>query len=552
MYLNESVNACFHASITSLWDKEVLSDYGQATYCFKDVAKRIAQLHILFECAGIEKGDRIAICGRNQAGWAMAFLSVLTYGCVVVPVLHEFHPDQVHDIVNHSESKLLFVGDQVCKKLDAETMPELAGVIVNQDFSLLVSRNDALSEAHAQLDTLFAQRYPDGFGPEHIKPYHADQPEELAIINYTSGTTSNSKGVMIPYRAVWSNIAFADHVFGDHADVGSNILSLLPMAHTFGMSFEFLYEFIKGVHINFLTRMPTPTILLKALADVKPVVLVCVPLIIEKIVRKAILPKMNDWRIKPLLYLPIIGGVVKRRVREGLQKALGGNTYEVIIGGSALNNEVEKVLRDIGFNYTVGYGATECAPIIAYEDWHHFVPGSCGKVAPRMEIKIDSQDPHNVPGEIMTRGMNVMIGYYKNDEATSQTLVDGWYHTGDLGIVDKEGNLFIKGRKKNMLLASNGQNVYPEEIEDKLASMPLVAECLLVQREDKFCALVYPDMEQARLQHLSKEDLVALMEKNRKELNPLLPAYAQISKIILQEQEFEKTPKKSIKRFLYN
>lgn len=552
MQFSESLNECFHASITSMWDVEVLSDYGQKTYRYKDVARKIAKLHILFEHAGIEKGDRIAICGRNQSNWAVSFLATLTYGCVVVPILHEFHPEQVHDIVNHSESKLLFVGDQVCKKLNGDAMPQLAGIICNNDYELLVSRSERLTEAREHLNQLFGQAYPGKFRAEDVKAYHNDSPEELAIINYTSGTTSNSKGVMIPYRAVWSNMMFADKVFGEHAKVGTNILSLLPMAHTFGMSFEFLYEFVKGVHIHFLTRMPTPTILLKALADVKPVVLICVPLIIEKIVRKAILPKVNDWRIKPLLKLPVIGDKIKQRVRIGLQNALGGNTYEVIIGGSALNNEVEKVLHDIGFNYTVGYGATECAPIIAYEDWHDFVPGSCGKVAPRMELMIDSTDPQSVPGEILTRGMNVMLGYYKNDEATEQTLIDGWYHTGDLGIIDDEGNLFIKGRKKNMLLASNGQNVYPEEIEDKLASMPLVAECVLVQREDKFVALVYPDMDQVKAKSMTDDELQALMEKNRKDVNPLLPAYAQIAKIELRDEEFEKTPKKSIKRFLYS
>lgn len=552
MHLNESVNECFRSSIVSMWDSEVLSDYGQFTYRYKDVARKIAKLHILFEHAGVEKGDRIAICGRNQSNWAVAFLATLTYGCVVVPILHEFHPAQVHDIVNHSESKLLFVGDQVCKKLDAEAMPGLLGIICNADYELLLSRNERLTKAREQLNQLFGVAYPSKFRPTDVKAYHQDSPEELAIINYTSGTTSNSKGVMIPYRAVWSNIAFADKVFGDHAKQGDNVLSLLPMAHTFGMSFEFIYEFIKGVHINILTKMPTPKILLKALADVKPVVLVCVPLIIEKIVRKAILPKMNDWRIKPLLSVPVIGDKIRNRMCEGLQKALGGRTYEVIIGGSALNNEVEKALHDIKFNYTVGYGATECAPIISYEDWRDFVPGSCGKVAPRMELKIDSTDPQTVPGEILARGMNVMIGYYKNDEATEQTLIDGWYHTGDLGIIDEEGNLFIKGRKKNMLLASNGQNVYPEEIEDKLASMPLVAECVLVQREDKFVALVYPDKEQAKALSMSETDLQTLMEKSRKELNPQLPAYAQISKIVLRDEEFEKTPKKSIKRFLYS
>lgn len=552
MHLDGSVNECFRKSIVSMWDNEVLSDYGQFTYRYKDVARKIAKLHIVFEHAGVSKGDRIALCGRNQSNWAVAFLATLTFGCVAVPVLHEFHPEQVHDIVNHSESKLLFVGDQVWKKLNGDAMPGLTGVISNNDYELLVSRSEKLTEAREHLNVLFGQAYPGKFRAEDVKAYHKDSPEELAIINYTSGTTSNSKGVMIPYRAVWSNIAFGDKVFGDHADVGDRILSLLPMAHTFGMSFEFIYEFIKGVHIHILTKMPTPKILLKALADVKPIVLVCVPLIIEKIVRKAIIPKMNDWRLKPLLAMPVVGDKIRQRICQGLMKALGGNVYEAVIGGSALSKDVEKVLRDIHFPFTVGYGATECAPIIAYEDWHDFVPGSCGKIVPRMELKIDSTDPQSVPGEIMVKGMNVMLGYYKNEEATAQTLTDDWYHTGDLGVVDDDGNIFIRGRKKNMLLASNGQNVYPEEIEDKLSSMPLVAECVLVQREDKFVALVYPDMEQAKAMSLSDADLQALMDKNRKEVNPQLPAYAQIARIELRDEEFEKTPKKSIKRFLYS
>lgn len=551
MEFHNSVNECFRTSIISHWNLDALSDYGIQTLQYKDVARKIAKLHILFESAGVEPGDRIALCGRNQCNWAVAFLAILTYGAVAVPVLHDFQPAQVHDIVNHSEAKLLFVGDIVWKKLDAEAMPAVEGIFTNTDFSLLVSRNELLSGTRHELNRIFGERYPENFTPDDVMAYYADSPEELAVINYTSGTTSNSKGVMIPYRAIWSNMKFADEIFGEHAKVGDTLLSMLPMAHTLGLSFEFLYEFVLGVHIYLLTKMPTPSILVKALADVKPVAIVCVPLIIEKIVRKAIMPKISSLDVKLMLKMPVVGKKVKRHICESLQKALGGNAYEVVIGGSALNQEVEALLHDIGFNYTVGYGATECAPIIAYEDWKRFVPGSCGKAAARMEVRIDSEDPQHVPGEILTRGMNVMLGYYKNDEATRNTLRDGWYRTGDLGIMDAEGNIFIKGRSKNMLLASNGQNVYPEEIEDKLASLPYVAECVVVQREEKFYALVYPDYELAKKDNVTAEELETVMEKNRKALNATIPAYEQITKICLQDKEFVKTPKKSIKRYLY-
>lgn len=551
MELSPSLNACFRASILEHWNMNALTDYGYETHQYKDVARKIEKLHILFESAGIQHGDKIALCGRNQAHWGVAFLAILTYGAVAVPILHDFHPEQVHDIVNHSEARLLFVGEIVWKKLDAEAMPKLQGIICNTDYQLLVSRLDALNEAHANLNRLFCEKHPATFGPKELKEFYHDSPEELAIINYTSGTTSNSKGVMIPYRAIWSNVKFADEIFGDHAKAGDNLLSMLPMAHTLGLSFEFLYEFILGVHIHLLTRMPTPSILTKALADVRPIAIVCVPLIIEKIVRKAIIPKISSIDVKLALKLPIVGPKIKRKICESLQKALGGRAYEIVIGGSALNQEVEAILHDIGFNYTVGYGATECAPIIAYEDWHKFVPGSCGKCVRRMELRIDSPDPQHVPGEILAKGQNVMLGYFKNDEATAETLRDGWYHTGDLGVIDAEGNLFIKGRKKNMLLASNGQNVYPEEIEDKLASLPYVAECIVVQRAEKFVGLVYPDLDLAKRDGVAPEELTTIMERNRKDLNAALPAYSQLSQICLQDEEFVKTPKKSIKRYLY-
>jgi long-chain acyl-CoA synthetase len=543
-------NQCLADSIREFWEMPALSDYGINTLQYKDVARNIEKLHILFEKAGIKPGDKIALCGRNQSRWGVAFFAILTYGAVAVPILHEFHPNQVHDIVNHSESRMLFVGDMVWKKLDVKQMPAILGVISNLDDSLLFSSSKALTEAHEHLNELFGQKYPKKFLPQNIK-YHQDKPDELCIINYTSGTTSNSKGVMIPYRAIWSNMRFAYEVFGEHAKAGDAILSMLPMAHTYGMSFEFIYEFTAGVHVNFLTKMPTPAILLKALADVRPAVLIVVPLILEKIVKKAVLPKVQDPIIGRLMKTPVVGRVIKRKICEGIREAFGGRFYEVIVGGSAMNQEIEELLHDIGFNYTIGYGATECAPILAYEDWHNFVPGSCGKAAPRMELRIDSPDPHRIPGEILARGMNVMLGYYKNEEATRETLRDGWYHTGDLGIIDRDGNVFIKGRSKNMLLGANGQNIYPEEIEDKLNSLPMVAECVVIQKGEKIYGLVYPDMEACQKQGMTAEAIADLMETNRQTLNRQLPAYEQIAGIKVMKEEFEKTPKKSIKRFLY-
>ena len=543
-------NQCLADSIREFWEMPALSDYGVNTLQYKDVARNIEKWHILFEKAGIKPGDKIALCGRNQSRWGVAFFAILTYGAVAVPILHEFHPNQVHDIVNHSESRMLFVGDMVWKKLDVKQMPAILGVISNLDDSLLYSSSKALTEAHEHLNELFGQKFPKKFLPQNIK-YHQDKPDELCIINYTSGTTSNSKGVMIPYRAIWSNMRFAYEVFGEHAKAGDAILSMLPMAHTYGMSFEFIYEFTAGVHVNFLTKMPTPAILLKALADVRPAVLIVVPLILEKIVKKAVLPKVQDPIIGRLMKTPVVGRVIKRKICEGIREAFGGRFYEVIVGGSAMNQEIEELLHDIGFNYTIGYGATECAPILAYEDWHNFVPGSCGKAAPRMELRIDSPDPHRIPGEILARGMNVMLGYYKNEEATRETLRDGWYHTGDLGIIDRDGNVFIKGRSKNMLLGANGQNIYPEEIEDKLNSLPMVAECVVIQKGEKIYGLVYPDMEACQKQGMTAEAIADLMETNRQTLNRQLPAYEQIAGIKVMKEEFEKTPKKSIKRFLY-
>lgn len=537
-------------SIQDHWFLDSMSDYGVFTLQYKDVARIIEKLHILFEQAGIQKGDKIALCGRNLSRWGAAFFSILTYGAVAVPILHEFHPSQVHDIVNHSESKLLFVGDKVWPTLNGDEMPDLQGIISLVDYSLLVCRNDKLAYARENLNRLFGERFPSRFLPELLS-YHQDSPDELAVLNYTSGTTSNSKGVMLPYRALWSNCDFAQHVLGDVVKTGERVLSMLPMAHMYGMAFEFTYEFMVGVHVNFLTKAASPTILMRTLAEVKPIILVVVPLIIEKVVKKAVMPRIQDPKVRMLMNVPIIGDRIKKQICDGLTQALGGNFYEVIIGGAALNQEVEQLLHDIGFHYTVGYGATECAPIITYNDWKDQVVGSCGKSVIHQELRIDSPDPERIPGEILTRGLNVMLGYYKNEEATKAAIdEEGWYHTGDLGVL-KQGNLFIKGRSKNMLLGANGQNVYPEEIEDKLSNMTLVGECLVVQRGDKLVGLVYPEQEQVKKLRLSPTDIESIMEQNRKEINPNLPQYAQLFSIKVMDQEFEKTPKKSIKRFLY-
>lgn len=548
-----SFNACVQESLQKHWDKDGLSDYGLHTFQYKDVARIIEKLHIIFEASGVKRGDKVAICGRNSARWGIAFFATLTYGAVAVPILHEFHPNQIHDIVNHSESKLLFVGDQVWPKLDAEKMPHLEGIFgnSNDEYTLLVGRTDKVRYARENLNRLFGIKYPRNFRASDIK-YYEDQPDDLAILNYTSGTTSNSKGVMLPFRAIWSNYAFAVEMLGKKMGPGDKILSMLPMAHMYGMAFEFIYEFLHGMHVYFLSKTPSPAVLLSAFADLKPRLVVAVPLIIEKIVRKAVLPKLQTPAVKIALHTPFLRDRVKLEIRHKLQQAFGGNFYEIIVGGAAFSQDIEAVLHDIGFNYTVGYGTTECAPIISYADWETFAPGSCGRPAPRMEVRIDSSDSQHVIGEILVRGTNVMLGYYKNPEATKATLdKDGWYHTGDLGIMDEQGNIFIKGRSKNMLLGANGQNIYPEEIEDKLGSLPYVSECVVIQKGEHLYGLVYSDPEDVRAGHLSEAMLEAQMEENRQQLNRIVPSYARLHAIILVPEEFEKTPKRSIKRFKY-
>ena len=549
----KSFNACVQETIQKYWDKDGLSDYGVQTFQYKDVARIIEKLHIILEASGVKHGDKVAICGRNSSRWGIAFFATLTYGAVAVPILHEFHPEQIHDIVNHSEAKLLFVGDQVWPKLNADKMPHLEGIFGNSsdEYTLLVGRTEKVRYARENLNRLFGAKYPMNFRARDIH-YYEDKPDELAVLNYTSGTTSNSKGVMIPFRALWSNYAFAVDELGHIMGPGDKVLSMLPMAHMYGMAFEFIYEFLHGVHVHFLSKTPSPAVLLAAFADLKPKLVVAVPLIIEKIVRKAVLPKLQTPAVRLALRTPILRDRVKAEVCHKLQQAFGGNFYEIIVGGAAFSQDIETVLHDIGFNYTVGYGTTECAPIISYTDWSTFKPGSCGRPVARMEVRIDSPDPQNVIGEILTRGTNVMLGYYKNEEATAAILdEDGWYHTGDLGVMDADGYIFIKGRSKNMLLGANGQNIYPEEIEDKLGSLPFVSECVVIQKGEHLYGLVYTDPEEAKAAKLSEAMLEAQMEENRIELNKIVPSYCRLHAIRLMPEEFEKTPKRSIKRYLY-
>ena len=498
--MEQSFIAYIENSIKTNWDLDALTDYKGATLQYKDVARKIEKLHIIFESSGIQKGDKIAICGRNSSHWGVTFLATLTYGAVVVPILHEFKADNVHNIVNHSEAKLLFVGDMMWENLNENAMPLLEGIFLMTDFSILVSRSKKVDYAREHLNELFGKKYPKNFRKEHIS-YHKDQPEELAVINYTSGTTSYSKGVMLPYRSLWSNTNFAFEVLPLKS--GDKVVSMLPMAHMYGLAFEFLYEFAVGCHIYYLTRMPSPKIIFQAFAEVRPNIVIAVPLIIEKIIKKSVLPKLETPTMKLLLKVPFVN-------------------------------------------------VTECGPIICYEDWRKFKFGSCGKAAPRMEVRILSADPENIPGEIICRGPNVMLGYYKNPEVTQDVLEpSGWLHTGDLALMDRDGNVTIKGRSKNMLLGPSGQNIYPEEIEDRLNNMPYVAESIVVQQNDKLVGLVYPDFDDAFAHGLANEDLERVMEENRVALNAELPGYCQLSKMKIYPEEFEKTPKKSIKRFLY-
>lgn len=547
--MEESFLKYIEDSIKNYWDRPALTDFKGATSSYKDVARKIEKLHLLFEHSGIRKGDKIALCSRNTSNWGIAFLATLSYGAVVVPILNEFKPDNVHHIVNHSEAKILFAGDVVWENLDESAMTNLDGIIRMEDFSLRHANKKDLQQARTRLNELFGKKYPDRFRPEDVH-YEYEQPEQLALINYTSGTTSSSKGVMLPYRSLWANLQFAIDTLGHNP--GEQIVCMLPMAHMYGLAFEFIYQFVNGTHIHFLSRTPSPKIIADAFAEVKPDLIITVPLVIEKIIKKKVFPTIEKPHMKILMNIPIINDKIRETIRQKVIDAFGGRFKELIIGGAALNKEVETFLRSIRFPYTVGYGMTECGPLLSYDDWQTFRQGSCGKAVPRVELRIDSHDQQNVVGEILAKGICVMDGYYKNPEATAAAIdADGWLHTGDMGIIDEDGYLFIKGRCKNMILSANGQNIYPEEIEDHLNNMPYVSESLIIEKEGKLIALIYPDFELLNSEKIADDKVSDLMAENLKELNQLLPAYSQVSTFKLFNEEFEKTPKRSIKRFLY-
>lgn len=547
-----SFNKLIEKTIQENWDKDAFTDYKGATLQYHDVARKIEKLHIMFESSGLQKGDKVALCGRNSSMWACAFLATVTYGAVAVPIQHEFTPEQVYNVVNHSDSKLLFVGDVVATQLNYDMMPSLEGVVYIPDYSLVLSRSEKITYVREHLNEIYGHKYPKFFRKEHLNYYEERSPEELVMINYTSGTTGFSKGVMLPYRCLWSNIDYLTDAIGKHLPKECDVLAILPMAHMYGLTCEFLLQFFLGHHVFFLTRLPSPSIIQAAFAELHPSFIVSVPLVIEKIIRKAIFPRITN-RLRLMMKMPgLIGNKVRAHIRTMVMDVMGGNTYGVIVGGAGLNKQIESFLVDIGFPITVGYGTTETGPMISYSDWHDFVPGSCGTVAKHMEMKVLSDDPENIPGEVVTRGPNVMLGYYKNQQATKAAIDNnGWFHTGDLGKISADGHLFLLGRIKNMLLGSNGQNVYPEEIEDKLNSMTMVGESLIVQRGDKLVGLVHPDTEAATQLGFTNDDLKSIMNQNLHQLNNELPSFCRLSEIQLHEQEFEKTPKKSIKRYLY-
>lgn len=549
METTSSLIQLIEESIRKNWNLDAMTDYKGATLQYKDVARKIEKMHILFEHAGIKKGDKIALCGRNSANWTATFLGVITYGAVAVPILHEFKADNVHNIVNHSEARMLFVGDQVWENFNEAAMPHLEGIIELKNFDLVVSRSQRLTYAREHLNEEFGKRYPCRFRAENVS-YRREEPEELAVINYTSGTTGYSKGVMLPYRSIISNVVHIHKKVG--LKPGDNVVSMLPLGHIFGLVFDFIYGVTVGAHLWFLTRMPSPKIIAESFAEIRPRVIACVPLIVEKIFKKNILPKVDNKLGKLLLKLPIVSDKIKEQIRTQAMEVFGGNFIEIVIGGEPFNPEVEAFLRKINFPYTIAYGMTEAAPLICHSRWDEIQYTSCGKTVSNMETKVLSSDPERIPGELVCRGMNVMLGYYKNEEATAQAIdCNGWLHTGDMAIKDAEGNIFIKGRCKNMLLTASGQNIYPEEIEARLNNMPFVNESLVILAGDKLIALVYPDNEEAFAQGMDKKALEAAIEVNRTELNKMLPAYSQITRIKLYPEEFEKTAKKSIKRFLY-
>ncbi len=545
----QSVNKLLEKSFRENWDRPALSNYKGQDLAYRDVARRIAKLHIAFEQCGLEKGDKVAICSRNQANWGVSFLATLTYGAVPVPILHEFKPGNIHYLVNHSEAKVLFVDDVIWENLSEAEMPGLYVVVQINNFNFLYSKTEEMSQVRQHLNESFGHKYPNNFGPEDLD-YYEDKADELAVINYTSGTSGFSKGVMVPYRALWSNIEFAHVQAMPQLDNNTEVVSMLPSAHMYGMMFEFLFEMTIGAHVHFLTRVPSPKIIMQAFADIKPHIIIAVPLIIEKVYKSKLKPILD--RNKMIMNLPIIDKVIQKKILQELVNAFGGRFYEVIIGGAAFNPEVERFFRKIGFPFTVGYGMTECAPIIGYADWKDAKLYSCGKQVLNMEIRIDSPDPQNIPGEVLVKGANVFLGYYKNEEATKNVLgEDGWFHTGDMGVMDSDGYLFLKGRSKCMILGPSGQNIYPEEIEGVVNNVTYVVDSLVIEDHGALVSLIYPDYHQAELDGLSKSQLEAKLLETLPEINKQIPNYAKISKMEFMPEDFERTPKRSIKRYLY-
>ena len=545
-----SVNKIYQEAFKKHWDRPAISNYQGITLHYRDVAERIAKMHIMYDECGLQRGDKVAICSRNQANWAVAFLSAMTYGAVPVPLLHEFKSSNIHHLVNHSEAKILFVDDVIWEGLTETEMPDLQAIIQVNTFKLLYAVDAKITHAREHLNELFGRRFPDSFTQDDLD-YYEDSADELALINYTSGTSGFSKGVMIPYRAVLSNIQFAQAVLPglDHT---KNMVSMLPSAHMYGLMFELMYELSVGAHVHFLSRVPSPKIIMQALSEVKPYLVVAVPLVIEKIYKSKVKPVLEKEGMKFLMKLPGLNQVVMSKIKTELVNAFGGEFYEVIIGGAAFNKEVESFFKQMGFPFTVGYGMTECAPIITYDDWQVEKLYSCGKVAPNLEIKIDSSDPVNVPGEILVRGANVFMGYYKNEEATKAVFTkDGWFRTGDMGVIDEDGSLFIKGRSKCMILGPSGQNIYPEEVETVINSQPYVVDSLVVEDDGGLTALIYPDFQQGARDGMSQDKFIKYMEDTLPELNKELPNYARLKKIEVMSEDFERTPKKSIKRYLY-
>ena len=545
-----SVNKLYQDAFKKYWDRPAISNYQGMTLHYRDVARRIEKLHIMFEECGLAKGDKVALCSRNQANWAVAFLAAMTYGAVPVPLLHEFKSANIHHLVNHSEAKILFVDEVIWEGLSETEMPGLQAIIQVNTFKLLYAADEKITQAREHLNELFGRKYPNAFTPEDLH-YYEDSADELAIINYTSGTSGFSKGVMIPYRAIRSNVEFATKVLPG-LDCTKSVVSMLPSAHMYGLMFELLYELSVGAHVHFLSRVPSPKIIMNALAEVKPYIIIAVPLIIEKIYKSKIKPILEKEGIRVLMKLPVLNQVVLNKIRAELIAAFGGEFYEVIIGGAAFNKEVEAFFKKMNFPFTVGYGMTECAPIITYDDWQTEKLHSCGKAAPNMEVRIASVDPANVPGEIQIKGANVFLGYFKNPEATAEVLTeDGWFRTGDMGVMDAEGSLFIKGRTKCMILGPSGQNIYPEEVETVINSQPYVVDSLVVEDNGGLTALIYPNFADGLRDGMNQQAFVAYMEGTLNDLNKELPNYAKLKKIKVMFEDFERTPKKSIKRYLY-